>query len=308
MVFAERLPALQSLIVFEAAARHLSFTAAARELGTTQSAVSQQVRGLEEELQLELFLRVYRGVELTDEGRALHHAVEEGLHRIAGTLEQLQYRRQHQRLTVATDFAFAAYWLMPRLPDFRNRFPEVDVRIMTSQGGDGLQPKDADVAISFCGTPPNQRGARRLFAEEVFPICSPALLERLGAPQKADQLLTMPLLSLRAESGAGWLEWKDLLQHLGVEPKSDDPVLTFDNYTLLIQAALAGQGVGLGWGTLVDDLIDRGLLVALRDFTVHTRGGYFLREPRPREPVNAKRHFVHWLLETRTTEIEENDD
>ena len=293
---------MQSLIVFEAAARHLSFTGAARELGTTQSAVSQQVRALEELLALPLFIRVYRGVELTDEGRVLQQAVEEGFQRIAAALEQLQFNRQHQRLNVATDFALAAYWLMPRLPDFRARHPEVDVRIITSQGWSGADTQDVDVAIAFFGRAPAVPGARRLFAETVFPVCSPALLTRLGELDSPDALADAPLLGLRADSGSGWLDWPTVMKALGAARPPGEPVLSFDNYTLLIQAALAGQGVGLGWGTLVDDLIDRGLLVAIDRFTVETKGGYFLIEPKPQEPVNAKRHFIQWLLDTQQTD------
>ncbi|GGB95940.1 transcriptional regulator [Marinobacterium zhoushanense] len=302
MLFSERLPPVQSLVVFEAAARHLSFTGAARELGTTQSAVSQQVRALETQLELSLFTRVYRGVELTEEGRILKLAVEEGFHRIAAALEQLQFRRQHQRLDVATDFALAAYWLMPRLPSFRALHPEVDVRLVTSQNWTPADAQEVDVAIAFFGQPPWVAGTQLLFAETVFPICSPAFLADLGELQAPDELADVPLLGLRSAQGAGWLDWSRVMASLGAARVPGEPVLTFDNYTLLIQAALSGQGVGLGWGTLVDDLIERGLLVAMHQFTVSTEGGYFLIEPKPHEPVNAKRHFIQWLLDTQQTD------
>ena len=300
MLLCDRLPALQSLLTFESAARHLSFTGAARELGTTQSAVSQQIRALEAQLELPLFNRIYRGVELTPEGKALCEAVAEGLNGIAGTLERLQHQRLHQKLNVATDFAVAAYWLMPRLPEFRARHPEVDVRIVTTQSAFETDAQDLDVVIGFAKQSPG-KSAVRLFPEEVFPVCSPSLLSG-NEGRNAAQLMEMPLLGLRDEFGAGWLSWETFMERLGVTGAEASPVMTMDNYTLLIQAALAGQGVALGWGTLVDRLIENDLLVALRQFTVTTEGGYFLVEPRPKEPVNAKRHFINWLLEVQHEE------
>lgn len=302
MLFSERLPPVQSLVVFEAAARHLSFTGAARELGTTQSAVSQQVRALENQLEISLFTRVYRGVELTEEGRILKQAVEEGFHRIAAALEQLQFRRQHQRLDVATDFALAAYWLMPRLPHFRALHPEVDVRLVTSQSWTPADAQEVDVAIAFFSQSPWAAGTQLLFPETVFPICSPAFQAELGELRSVDELASVPLLGLSSAQRGGWLDWPKVMASLGANRVPGEPVLTFDNYTLLIQAALAGQGVGLGWGTLVDDLVERGLLVAMRQFTLSTEGGYFLIEPKPHEPVNAKRHFIQWLLDTQQTD------
>ncbi|SEF68082.1 LysR substrate-binding domain-containing protein [Marinobacterium lutimaris] len=296
MLLCDRLPSLQSLLIFESAARHLSFTGAARELGTTQSAVSQQIRALESQLALVLFNRIYRGVELTPDGQELFKAVEQGLQGIAGTLERLQHRRLHQKLNVATDFALASYWLMPKLPEFRQRHPEVDVRILTTQHPFDMDEQDLDVIIGFASQQPGG-SATRLFAEEVFPVCHSSLV---SDPASVDgtALARLPLLDLHDEMGAGWLSWERFMSHHAVSAAEAVPVLTMDNYILLMQAALAGQGVALGWGTLVDGLIERDLLVALRQFTVTTPGGYFLVEPHPQEAVNAKRHFINWLLET----------
>lgn len=296
MLLSERLPSVQSLLIFEAAARQLSFTAAARELGSTQSAVSQQIRGLEQQLALPLFRRVYRGVALTDAGQQLFEAVQSGFQEMAQCLDRLQKTRQHPQINVATDFAFAAYWLLPRLADFRRQHPDIDVRIITSQGQYDFAAQDVDVAIIFAGQHPVGLPAQRLFHETVFPICSPLFLEKHGPVNSHKKLASLALLKLGADAGQGWLDWPALFKGRRSTVAPGEPVLTFNNYTLLIQAAIAGQGVGLGWQTLVDDLLTSGVLTALPAFSLASEGGYFVVEPRPAEQTAAKQVFIDWVL------------
>ncbi len=296
MLLSERLPPAQSLLIFEAAARHRSFTGAAQELKSTQSAVSQQMKGLESYLGLTLFRRIYRGVELTEEGIHLYNAVQGGFQQIATCLEKIQKTRLHQIINVATDFAFAAYWLLPRLPRFRELHSEIDVRIITSQGQYSFSGQNVDVAIVFDGPQPTHPYAFKLFNEKVFPICSPALLQEYNPIPSHKKLASMPLLKLGADAGQGWLDWNSYFQGRRSQVIPGDPVLTFNNYTLLIQAAIAGQGVGLGWSTLIDDLIDKKVLVGLQEFSLSSESGYYVVEPQPSERLNAKQHFMDWLL------------
>nr|MCS5557889.1 LysR family transcriptional regulator [Oceanospirillaceae bacterium] len=177
MLLTSIIPSAQSLLVFEVAARHLNFTAAAHELGSTQSAVSQQMRGLERQLELQLFKRVYRGVALTDAGKHLYNAVESGFTLMANCLENLQKTRTRLYINVATDFAFAAFWLLPRLPRFRALHPEVEVRIVSSQDQLDHTTKDTDISIVFAKGKPHNLTSHILCKGDVFPICSPALLE-----------------------------------------------------------------------------------------------------------------------------------
>lgn len=173
---------LDLLRVFEAAARHLSFTAAAVELGTTQPAVSQQIQRLEKQLATRLFDRVYRGIELTDSGRLLFVHVQDGLRAINLGLEAVGARAQHEVLQVATDFAIAAYWLMPRLHRFHEAHPEIDVSLVTSDRTMNMLRSEIDVAIAFGDGRFKHGDALLLFREEVFPICSPRLLKDQAAP------------------------------------------------------------------------------------------------------------------------------
>lgn len=278
MSLINRLPSLQSLLVFATAARLLSFTAAARELNSSQSAVSQLIRQLEQQIELTLFKRIYRGVELTEEGEALYSVVDLGLNQIAKCIEKLQTNQRPPCINVVTDFAFAAYWLLPKLPHFREQHPHIDVRIITSQGESKNQQQplnpQTDIQILFCPQPPTD--AHLLFSEEVFPIISPAFLKQQGSVNSHKTLANLPLLKLETDAGQEWIDWLRFFQERRSSLQPSDPVMTFNNYTLLVQAVIAGQGVGIGWATLVDELIDNGLLVALKGFSLQSKGGYFV--------------------------------
>ncbi len=295
MLLKNRLPSPQSLLVFEAAARHLSFTAAARELNSTQSAVSQLIRGLETQLQLQLFRRIYRGVELTEAGEQLFEVCEKSFNNIAERIEKLQNVERHPHINVATDFAFAAYWLLPRLPAFQELHPDIEVRIITSQGSHEVRRQDADVAIRLTSKPNDE--SLPLFAEQVFPVCSPGFLKKHGQVTSHKKLASLPLLKLSADAGVGWMDWPGFFNGRRSQVQPSEPVLTFNNYTLLIQAAIAGQGIGLGWGTLVDELIDSQVLVGLKDFSLNSKGGYFISAAQaPRQP-EISQQFIEWLLQ-----------
>lgn len=285
-----------SLRVFEVAARRLSFTAAARELRSTQSAVSQQVRGLEEQLGLALFERVYRGVKLTEAGHALFGSVQEGFATIERTLETLQRQHRHPRVNILTDFSLAAYWLMPRLPLFRQRYPHIDVRLITNQGVLDWRDQEVDVAILFC----DERTLAEvplLFPEQVFPVCSRGFLHQYGPLESLAGLAHAPLLTLMADQDQRWLDWPGYFQRLGDTTYLEPSELIFNNYTLLIQAAIAGQGVGLGWRGLVDHMVDSGMLVALPHLSVSTQSGYGLIDAQPAANSEAKRVLKEWVLE-----------
>jgi putative choline sulfate-utilization transcription factor len=294
MFFSEHISP-NSLRVFESAARHLNFTASARELHSTQSAVSQQVRALEEQLGLKLFDRVYRGVRLTEPGHALFVSVQEGFSTIEKTITRLQQHHRNPQLNILTDFSLATYWLLPRLPDFRRQHPHIDVRITTNQGVVDWQRQEADVAIVF-GDEGQLEGIPHLLHEEVLPVCGPGFLSEHGPIEDLTRLGEVPLLTLTADQGQRWLDWPDYFESLGASPPMAPPELTFNNYPLLVQAAIAGQGVALGWRGLIDDLLERRMLVGLEHLCLGTASGYGVVDVNPEDLNPAKRDFLEWVL------------
>lgn len=287
---------LDLLRAFEAAARHRSFTAAAVELGTTQPAVSQQIKRLEEQLAARLFDRIYRGIELTEAGSILFQQVQLGLQNIDAGLSAISAQHQHEVLQVATDFAFAAYWLMPRLHRFHAANPNVDVSLVTSERSHNMLRSDIDVAVLFGEGRFKQGESHWLFSEEVFPVCSPLLLQGRVVPLPAQALLEFPLLHLRGENGSNWFDWSGVFRELGINSVPAPGQLRFDNYTLLIQAAIGGQGVAIGWRHLVDNLLAQGLLCRPIAETVISRLGYYVVLPQRKRRGVLIKQFVDWLM------------
>lgn len=292
----DSLPQLQSLVFFESAARLLNFTAAAEELGTTQPAVSHRVRKMEESLGIPLFRRLHRGVVLTDEGQRMYETVRDSLEAIRLTTRQVSATRRHETLTLITDFGFAKFWLMPRLPALKARLPGLELRILTSQSEFDPRKDKADLAILF-GPGAGEGGeSTLLFRERVVPVCSPALLERHGPLGGAEDLYGLPLLHLEGDEPGRWLEWDDWFRAQGLDGRNTLPKLGFNDYSLVIQAALAGQGVALGWAPLVDDLLADGQLVAAVNRPVRTDRGYQLVRPAHKRLAGAGLRFHDWIV------------
>jgi len=298
-------PSLDSLRIFALVARRLSFTAAALELGTTQPAVSQQIKRLEAQLETRLFDRVHRGIVLTGAGWLLLQHVESGLASIDEGLRSITAQPAHEVLQVATDFAFAAYWLLPRLPRFHARYPQLDVSLITSDRLPVLGA-EVDVALAFGDGRFKHGEAWPLFREEVFPVCSPRLLGEQRSQLGNAQLSHWPLLHLKAAPHSRWYDWPTLLAALDCPPPANQSgaVLSFDNYTLVIQAAIAGQGVAIGWRHLVDDLLQQELLCRPCQGVATSDYGYYAVLPERKRRQRLLQPFLDWLLEELDTSRE----
>lgn len=291
------LPSLRALAAFEAAGRHRSFSAAARELGVSQSAVSQQVAWLEAELGRPLFNRGHRGVTPTAEGLALLNAATAGFDAMEAAARGISRRPRAAVLQVATDFGFAAWWLMPRLAALSSRLPDVEVRVSTSQAEEGPRQAAADVLILFGWGPWPGCAAQRITRERVMPVCSPAVLDRTGAASDPRALGRLRLLHLAGPAPARWLSWQDWFAHHGVHRDAQRDDLTFDSYQLVLQAALQGQGVALGWAPLIDDLVTEGRLAVMDGWALESDRGYHLVIPQNRVLLPAVKQFCTWLLD-----------
>ena len=199
-------------------------------------------------------------------------------------------------LQVATDFAFAAYWLMPRLHRFHQANPQVDVSLVTSERNHATLRSDIDVAVLFGDGRFKQGDSLWLFNEEVFPVCSPQWLKAQATPLTLQNLHDFPLLHLRQENNSQWFDWSGVFRELGITAAPTPGQLRFDNYTLLIQAAIAGQGVAIGWRHLVDNLLEQNWLCRPISDTVISRFGYYVVQPQRKRRGQLVERFVEWLV------------
>ena len=292
-----RLPSLDRLAVFDAAARQLSFTKAAAERFLTQSAVSRQVATLEAELGVPLFRRGHRRLELTDDGRRLAMAVAGAIAGVREAVEAIRAPRRREVLAVTTTPGLASLWLIPRLSDFVATHPGIDVRIDATLDARALAADGFDLAIRYL--PMDGKAGLPLFRESIQPVCAPALLAR-GRPalKTAADLHAHTLLQLEAPAGSGVpLEWQTWLRAAGVGGLEPAAILTFTQYDAAVAAAVAGQGVVLGRRPLVDALLRKRALVApFKASTASARGYAVVVEPAAaRKP--AVQALVQWLLE-----------
>jgi len=291
-----RLPPLDPLIAFEAAARHLSFTRAAEELHLSQAAISQQIRSLEDNLQVRLFTRSHRAVQLTSEGRDYQHTVSAILKQLAGATMDIRNLEITRFLVVGCDQSFATQWLCPRLALLRAAMPDVGLRIVASDDyGESL---GAEVQVAVLHGDGNWPGysTLRLFDEEVFPVCSPAYDRHGAADDWSGWLLQADLIDL-ADSHWNWMNWRLWLAGNQIDAPLAHRRLQINSYPLVIDAACAGQGVALGWRYLVDDLLAAGRLLRPVEHSLVTEFGYYLIYRPQLEDDEAVMRFRDWLLQ-----------
>jgi DNA-binding transcriptional LysR family regulator len=292
------LPTLDFLKGFEAAARHLSFTKAASELFVTQSAVSRQIQSLEEQLGVALFQRRPKDLVLTEAGEMLYRTASDILRQAREAIERLDAAGRPEALTVTCTVAFASLWLIPRLSAFRQERPGADVRIAADNSLLDLERQRMDVAIRFCRPKLAPDHATRLFGEEIFPVCSPALLRDRSRPLKRPEDLRHHVLLHLEEPGGlqPWVNWATWLEPLLALDIESAGALRFNQYDQMVQAAVDGQGVALGRSPLVRNLIKQGKLVApFGRKTVSPRAYYVFTSRYAAERLEVS-DFVSWLL------------
>ena len=282
---------------FEAAARHLSFTKAGEELFLTQSAVSRQIKELEEQLGVELFLRRHRALALTEAGRAFYASAAQVLSTMRAATERLRTQAGKRALSVTTTNSFAALWLIPRLAGFTRAHPAVDVRISAETRVQDLERDGFDLAIRHGPASLAGVNAVRLFGERVFPVCSPVLMKDRSRPLREPKDLRHHCL-LQYDDPEGrhpWLHWKTWLEVEGMADLRPAATLSFSGYEQIIPSAVAGHGVALGRSPLVRNLLASGELVAPFKSTADPARAYFAivsKTAAGRPEVEA---FVDWL-------------
>jgi LysR family glycine cleavage system transcriptional activator len=261
------LPSLDLLVGFESAARHLSFTKAGEELFVTQSAVSRQIKGLEDELGAQLFTRGTRHVQITPDGQALLRAVEPLLAKLDTTVQHIRRSRSRRRVSVTTFASFGSLWLLPRIEAFQRSHPDIDIRVSAHDALEDLDDPELDLALRYMSPATVQAGAVHLFDETLTPAVSRSLWDRIkngAAPPLARpaDLVGQTLLEEDDDRASteflSWRHWLACHDQPALEPRR----WLYLNFTYQqVQAALAGHGVALARVPLVFEALQRGELV-----------------------------------------------
>ncbi|HOZ34209.1 MAG TPA: LysR substrate-binding domain-containing protein [Tabrizicola sp.] len=294
------LPSPSGLVVFEAAGRLSSFSAAGRDLGMSQAAVSYAIARLEAQLGTALFLREYRRVRLTEAGQRFHADVTIGLSHIQRSAQSLRSLATGSHVTLSCSTAFAAYWMVPRMELFRAALPDVDLRIQTS---------DRDLDLVGEGIPLGVRGGyptdwpacqtEVLAPERIYPVCSAAHLDRFGPVDGPRDLLDLPLIHLE-EPFRSATTWQDWFAAQGIAASSVPRGLQINDYVLVVQSVIEGQGIALGWDHLIEGLVRKRVLARLTGQVLATGKDFHVIWPRAVPLSQPAAKVRDWLLDQRT--------
>ena len=301
------LPSLNALRAFEAVCRHLNFARAAEELRVTPAAVKQLVDKLEVAVGHPLVQRNGRGLALTAAGASGHNDLAAAFVQLQRAVERMRRHSDRQRLIVSVEPTFATAWLVPRLERFRQGNPGIDVLIDSSLKMADLENGDADVALRFGAKVSEPLIGHRLFDERLAALCSPSMMGTGKGLQRVEDLAHCTLLHWdmselsRGSATRRWMSWQGWLERAGARQFHQQGGMTFSDYNLLVQSAVAGHGIMVGSLPVLGDLISAGLLINTLGTTVHTDVGYDLvATPRALERSDVRR-FAEWIIEEAET-------
>jgi len=298
-----KLPPLNALRAFEAAARHLSFTRAAEELHVTHGAVSQSIKTLENYYQQQLFVRSKGKVSLNSAGKKLLPVVGEALDKIERVGARLGDEVDAETLTIQLTSAFAAQWLIPRLSDFQQRYPQLTIRLSPSPRFSGFQHGEPDVAIRYGITEIRAVTTEKLFDVDTFAACAPSLLAGEQPLRAAADLQHHRLI--HDDDGEAW---RALLEEAGVDAPEPGKGLYYADASLALQAAVEGEGVIVAGSILAARDLAAGRLVIPFDTFVRRRNAYYLYFPKLSEGEEKVQAFRSWIHDNAQLYLREKQD
>jgi len=271
-----RLPSMDLIRSFVTVGRRMSITLAAEDLYVTQSAVSRQVHALEELLGVKLLVRGHRSITFTPEGERLFTVADMAVRQLQEVVGSISVARDRRPVTLSTPVGFAGLWLLPRMSDFQQHHPDIDLRISATPRLVDLRNEGVDLAIRYCPPPAAPQGAVRLFGETLAPVAHPSLcLQALERPEQISEYFLLEFDDLKRFH----LQWADWLTAMGWTSAKPKGVLRFNQYDQVIQAALAGQGIALGRLELLGTILAERRLVALS------------------KPRMVEQEYAHWLIQ-----------
>ncbi len=290
----QRLPSFSGLTAFYAAARHGTLTAAADELNVSQPAVSRRIATLEADLGCDLFDRTHKPARITHAGKELLQALHSGFGQIEDAVSQIRKAAETRVVTVTAPSGFVGFWLIPRLGELEQAFPDVTIRIISQEYGEAVRP--GDLTIRF-GLPSGGGDAEtRLLSDEVYAAASPLYLARLGMTAQGYDFSRMTLLTMEA-ARSQWHDWPSWFKSAGQVMPGRARVLDFNSYAMLVNAGLAGQGIFLAWGGILDSFIETGALLRLEAPTTTSARGYFAGLRDGAAAQQDVRQILHWIVE-----------
>jgi LysR family transcriptional regulator, glycine cleavage system transcriptional activator len=293
---ARRLPPLNALRAYEAAARHLSLSKAAEELSVTPAAISHQIRTLEDHLGVSLFRRDGRSLLLTDAGQACLPGIRDGFDRLGEAIDAIDSLGMAGVLTVSVAPSFAAKWLVPRLDRFQEKHPEIDVRVSASMQVTDFSRDDVDLAIRYGAGRYADLVVEKLLTESVFPVCSPNLLKDKAPLDNPQDLKGLTLLHDDSpdndESCPTWEMW---LKAAGVSGMDASRGPRFNQSSLVIEAALLGKGVALAKATLAATDLAEGRLIKPFQVNAPVEFAYYVVCPKAKLNLPKVAVFRDWL-------------
>lgn len=295
------LPSLNALRAFEAVARHLGYPAAAEDLRVSPAAVKQLVRKLEDALGTPLLVRKGRGLALTQSGLAGQNDLTAAMHHLTASVQKMRDRKDEKRLIISVEASFATAWLVPKLEDFRRKHPAIDVLIDSSQQIVDLVHSDVDVAIRYGVKCSDDLVSIRLFDDQVFPACSPALAAGPPRLMRLSELGSAPMIHwdmshmVWAQETRKWFSWDSWLRQVGAADIESAEGIHFSDYGLAVQAAIAGQGILLASWPILRDAFDAGLLVSPFAERISTDIGYDLVTSKQAQTRLEVAAFIEWM-------------
>ena len=288
------LPSLTTLAIFEASARHLSFKLAAAELNVTPGAVSKQIKAIEDELGVPLFVRRGTGVSLTSAGEDLYGVLSSSFSRAAEVVRTIKRGDRSKNVTIACTDAFATMWLIPRMADFWERFPEITVDHLISDNPRDYRRAEVELRVRYGLGAWADETAELLFDDTIYPVCGPGFARR-HRNVKAEALPDLPLLHVDWVDPE-WADWDEVFRRAQI-PHGPNKGRRFGKFSVALQAAQADQGVAVGWHRLVRHLLRDAKLVRLTDLEMPAPGGYYLTWNERRTLSPAAETLRSWLRE-----------
>lgn len=283
------------LLMFEAAGRLGSFSRAALEMEISQPAISHAIKNLEQQLGTPLFERQHRGVRLNKVGLTFYAQVSGSLNDIYRAADEIKHQHNNTQVTLSVSTAFATHWLLPKIAKFNQRYPEIDLRCLTTNSDTDFNLDEADLRLPLGGGDwPNHK--RWHFTDEIVcVVCSPQYLEQAGGLHAPSDLLHHTLIHLDANYPQR-MDWNGWLKHYALDLGVSTKQIHFNDYSIVVQAALEGQGVALGWRHIIEPLIEQGRLIEVLPDELMTDNPFYLIAPKdiPLSPAATK--IRNWLI------------